>query len=118
MLAGPLRPFLSQDGRRNDCFRSCHDVPVGASIDIHIAVVSPEVSLKGEVVSCRPVEDGCFEVGVRFSDDGERFKMRMVEQVCHIEHYRREVLENEGRVLTSREAAVEWIRLFAEDFPR
>lgn len=98
-------------------FVSQHDIPVGASIEISIPVVRPEVSMHGEVVWCRPTDDGCFEVGVRFTDEGQHFKMRMVEQVCYIEHYKREVLDTEGRTLTSEQAAVEWIKRFAKDFP-
>jgi hypothetical protein len=98
-------------------FDSHHDIPVGASIDIHIPVGRPEVSVKGEVVWCRPTDDGCFEIGVRFIDAGQRFKMRMVEQVCHIEQYKKELFENEGRSLTSEQAAMEWIKRFAKEFP-
>lgn len=98
-------------------FISHHNITVGASIDIHIPVVRPEVSIKGEVVWCRPTDDGCSEVGVRFVDEGQHFKMRMVEQVCHIEQYKKEMFEKEGRSLTSEQAAVEWIKRFAKDFP-
>jgi hypothetical protein len=41
----------------------------------------------------------------------------MVEQVCAIEQYRGEVLENEGRELTAQEAAAEWIGRYAGRFP-
>ena len=99
-------------------FNSFHDIPVGASIEIHIPVVRPEVSVKGAVVWCRPNEDGCFEVGVRFIDAGQHFKMRMVEQVCHIEQYKKELFENEGRALTGKQAAMEWIKRSGKDFPR
>ena len=99
-------------------FESHHEIPVGSTIEIHIPVAHPEVSLNGEVVWCHPVEDDRFEVGVRFTDAGQHFKMRMVEQVCHIEQYKKDMLENEYRTLTSEEAAMEWIKRYAEDFPR
>ena len=41
----------------------------------------------------------------------------MVEQICHIEHYRRTVHESQGRSLSSHEAAPEWIERYAEAFP-
>jgi hypothetical protein len=41
----------------------------------------------------------------------------MIEQICHIEHYRQEVLRVEGRKLSSKEAASEWISKYARDFP-
>jgi hypothetical protein len=36
----------------------------------------------------------------------------MVEQICFIEHYKNEVLETEGRALTSEQAAAEWIEKY------
>jgi len=97
---------------------SHQDVPIGARIEISISVVRPEATFSGEVVYCRPIEGGRFEAGVRFTDARQRFKMRMVEQVCHIEHYKKEVLETEGRTLDSAQAAYEWIERFAKDFPK
>lgn len=41
----------------------------------------------------------------------------MVEQLCHIEHYKAEVLAREGRQLDGEQAAREWIRKFAHGFP-
>jgi hypothetical protein len=41
----------------------------------------------------------------------------MIEQICHIEHYRKEVKLVEGRELSSEEAADEWITRYAGDFP-
>jgi len=81
-------------------------------------VQKPEVSFQGVVIWCRPGEDGCFEVGVRFTDAGTQFRMRMVEQICHIEQFKKEIQEKEGRTLTGEEAALEWIRRYAKDFPR
>jgi hypothetical protein len=42
------------------------------------------------------------------------FILCMVEQICHIEHYRRAVHESQGRTLSSREAAIEWIEGYAD----
>ena len=56
-------------------------------------------------------------MGVQFTDSTTQFSVRMVEQICHIEHYRAEVLRVENRDLTSEEAAKEWVEKFAADFP-
>ena len=40
----------------------------------------------------------------------------MVAQFCQIEDYRRDMAETEGRLLSSEEAAKEWIVQYAEDF--
>jgi hypothetical protein len=41
----------------------------------------------------------------------------MIEQICYIEEYKKDVLESEGRILTGREAAIEWIAKHADSFP-
>lgn len=114
----PGSEYLRNISEGGLAFVSQREVPVGATIDINIPVRDPEVSIKGEVVWCRPGEGTHFEVGVRFLDAGQRFKMRMVEQVCHIEHFKKELAAQEGRSLSGEEAALEWIRRYAKDFPK
>ncbi len=41
----------------------------------------------------------------------------MLEQICYMEEYKKEILDKDGRVLTSEEAAIEWITKFAAEFP-
>ena len=99
-------------------FLSTSEVSLGAMLVIQIPAVDPQVSLKGVVVWCAPCENQQFEVGVRFVDEHNHFRMRMVEQICHIEHFKNEILETEGRVISGEEAALEWISRYATDFPR
>lgn len=47
----------------------------------------------------------------------EAFAARMVEQLCHIAHYRLLTAANEGRALSAERAADEWIGRFAAHFP-
>ena len=91
-------------------------LPVGRVIRIRVPLVDPRFEASGRVTWCRP-QDGHYEIGIAFLDADEAFRARMVEQICHIEHYRRQVREAEGRVLSGEEAAREWILRFAEDFP-
>lgn len=49
-------------------------------------------------------------------DTNNAFKARMVEQVCQIKKYH-QTLEQQGRVLSIEEAAMEWISRYAADFP-
>jgi hypothetical protein len=53
---------------------------------------------------------------VQFIDADEAYRTRMVEQVSHIEEYRRSVERLEGRELSAEEAAFEWIHRFAAHF--
>jgi hypothetical protein len=89
------------------------DVP----IEVRIPEVDPPFEAQAKVVWCRPEEDGRYLVGVQFLDAKDEFKARMVEQVCTIEKYRKDVLEQEGRELSAQDAATEWITRYAGKFP-
>ena len=93
------------------------DVPVkvGSIVDLMIPCVSPDYQGEGVIVWRRNQPPQGFEVGVRFANDDEYFRVRMVEQVCQIENYRQELAEV-GRNLTTEEAAMEWIKRFAAHF--
>jgi hypothetical protein len=97
-------------------FQSLKNLETGAVINISIPLVKPVFHIRGRVVWCKRANEH-FDVGVEFIEPERIFKARMVEQVCHIEHYKKEVLEEEGRHLTGEEAALEWIKKFAADFP-
>ncbi len=99
------------------CFRAPRPLDSGARIRIEIPVSDPSFVVDGTIVWCRPEEEA-FAVGVRFDDGDDEFKVRMVEQVCYIEHYKNEVYERDGRELTSEQAAAEWISSNADEFPR
>ncbi|MEX1199074.1 MAG: PilZ domain-containing protein [Pseudohongiellaceae bacterium] len=109
-------PRLRNVGLGGLCFSS--DIPwqSGAPIHIEIPVSDEDFVADGVVVWCRK-EGGRYCVGVDFRDQSTQFSIRMVEQLCHIEHYRAEVLRAEGRALTSEEAAKEWIKKYAANFP-
>jgi Tfp pilus assembly protein PilZ len=99
-------------------FMSTTEVTLGTTVVIQIPAIDPQVSLRGIVVWCEAFNADQFEVGVRFVDENNHFRMRMVEQICHIEHFKREIFETEGRVISGEEAALEWIKRYATDFPR
>jgi len=90
----------------------------GAVIEIRIPTVKPAFETRGQVMWCRRKSADRYEIGIRFLGSTDAFKARMVEQVCHIEQYKRDVLEREGRKLTGTAAAREWISKHAADFPR
>lgn len=110
--AKPLRD-VSRGGLSFDS-----DIPleVGSIIYIEIPVKQPAYTAQGRVAWCRKHLKG-FAVGVEFENASTSFSVRMVEQVCYIEHYRKTVAECEGRELNSEEAAAEWVEKFAAKFP-
>lgn len=88
----------------------------GAAVQIHIGIVRPPFSANGTVAWNRPMGDRHL-LGIRFLDQDDAYRVRMVEQVCHIEHYRQEILREQGRELSEDEAAREWMEIYARDFP-
>jgi hypothetical protein len=92
-----------------------HPVAVGAQLTISMPEIWPDYKACGTVAWCSEAGQG-FEAGVLFGHSNEAFKARMVAQFCQIEDYRREMRDSEGRLLSSEEAAREWIVQFAEDF--
>lgn len=89
---------------------------VGEVLSIRIPTVDPPFEGRARVAWCRP-ESHQYLVGVQFLDSKEAFRSRMVQQVCSIENYRKEVEEDEGRVLSAQDAASEWIERFGGRFP-
>lgn len=93
----------------------------GAQLAVRIACVHPPFEARARVVWCREHAangaPGGYELGVAFLDPQDVFLAHMVEQICYIEDYRREVRRCEGRDLSSEEAAFEWIDRYAADFP-
>lgn len=105
---------VSHDGL---AFLSTWCPQVGEVLQLRIRTVEPVFEARAQVTWCRP-EDGKFLVGARFLDASDAFRSRMVQQVCAIERYRTELREQEGRELSTEEAATEWIARFAGRFPK
>ena len=97
-------------------FLSPFGLEPGTEVEVRIPCVRPEFETRARVVWCSG-EDGAYELGIQFIDAEDAFRARMVEQVCHIEKYKRDVFRDEGRELTTEEAAQEWIAKYAAEFP-
>ncbi len=97
-------------------FVSAKPIKVLERVRICIPVLDRDNYLVGNVVWCEKSGSG-YEIGVEFESPRDVYRLRMIEQICHIEHYRNEVARIEGRKLTAQEAAQEWIAKFAGDFP-
>ena len=97
-------------------FRSDQAFSTGDTVELRIPFVRPPFTAAARIVWCR--KDGLrYELGAEFMDRNDAFMARMVEQVCQIENYQKEVYRAEGRILTTDEAAIEWIGKFASHFP-
>ncbi|HAO34373.1 MAG TPA: PilZ domain-containing protein [Candidatus Competibacter sp.] len=111
------RERLKNISRGGLCFRAERALRRGSQVRITIPVREPAFETTGTIVWCRRDENH-YDVGVQFADANTEFSVRMVEQICQIQHYQKRVLEEEGRQLSSAEAAAEWVGKYAQDFPR
>lgn len=112
----PISRHMNNVGYGGLSFTTGRPLDVGTQLHIQIDTVNPVFEAEALVVWCKP-EGGGFAVGLEFLHKEDVFLARMVEQICHIEHYKKEMLEKEGRKLTSKQAATEWISKFAGKFP-
>ena len=87
----------------------------GAMVKIRILGTKPVFRVNGVVQWCKSVNDH-YELGVEFLREDDAFRVRMMEQVCHIEHYRKRQLKR-GRRLSKNKASLEWIAKHGARFP-
>jgi hypothetical protein len=99
------------------CFATAAALDAGVRLRLKIPVFDQLFEIDATVAWCRSAASG-FEVGVRFDSVQDRFSVRMVEQLVYIEDYRRQVEREEGRTMSSEQAAKEWVERYAERFPR
>ena len=97
-------------------FTSTRPHATGSEIEIRIPKVDAGFCARAVVAWCHFVDPG-YRIGVRFLDADDAFQSRMVEQLCAIESYRRQVREREGRELSGEQAAQEWIERYGDCFP-
>jgi hypothetical protein len=97
-------------------FNSKQPLDVGLKVSVCIPVLEEDNYLAGTVVWCEKSKNG-YEIGLEFEGKKDVFRLRMIEQICHIEHYRKEIQLAEGRELNSEDAAKEWITRYAGEFP-
>ena len=113
---GGRRPTAYDISHGGLAFRTDRCYDAGEIVSLSIPTVDPPFELQARVAWCRPI-NGDYQTGVEFLGASDAFRARMVEQVCHIEEYQRQVKAKEGRELSGDEAAREWIARFGEHFP-
>lgn len=116
------------NGHRDSRHAQMHDVSIaglscrvaapvaeGAYVELNVPSITDACLGRGTVAWCRPCR-GCFKVGVQFLDEQDAYRARMVEQLCQIEAYRRQMEASEGRFMDGEAAAAEWIERYAAEF--
>ena len=91
------------------CCHAPREYTPGESVRVRIPLPDRVFEADGRIAWCQS-ESSDYRVGIEFLAPEEAFRARMVEQICHIEQYRRAV-RAEGRELSSDEAAQEWMSI-------
>ncbi|MBI2992704.1 MAG: hypothetical protein HYY48_00820 [Gammaproteobacteria bacterium] len=92
-------------------------LPPGAIIEIRIPLRSETERFRGRVVLVRHNGE-CHEIGLWVTCREDAARMRIVEQICHIESYLKQKKYSEGPYTINREQiAAEWIRRYADSVP-
>ncbi|MFA9420292.1 MAG: PilZ domain-containing protein [Gammaproteobacteria bacterium] len=97
-------------------FISKQPFEIEQKVRVSIPLLKQDTNLLGTVVWCEKTTES-YEIGIQFEGSKDLFRLRMIEQICHIEHYRKEIKLVEGRELSTAQAATEWISRYASDFP-
>lgn len=98
------------------CFVCAKNFSTGDKVHITISICHPEFNAEGIVRWCEK-NDNDYLIGVVFLESEAAYSLRMVEQICHIESYRQEILKQTGEEMTTEKAAREWIQKYASEFP-
>ncbi len=97
-------------------FDSPRRLEVGSRVSVKIRKVRPSCRVEAIVQWCDQAQEG-YKIGVQFLGEQDAFRIRMVEQVCHIEEYRKRE-RSKGRRLSKNRASEEWISANASRFPQ
>ena len=85
------------------------------AVEITIDVSNPGYKVIGHIVWCLHSGE-TYTLGIGFDNTDTAFTVRMIEQACQIECYRRQQMTI-GRRLSAEQAAHEWIKYHAANFP-
>ena len=95
-------------------FNSMRPLETGSSVNIRIPLNKPVFDFACRVVWCTK-KGPEYTIGVEFVGSDTAFRQRVVAMVQDIDRYRLRVQEQEGRHLSSQQAALEWIARYAEE---
>lgn len=91
------------------------EYPLGTVLSVSHPQLSEELKIEAVVVWCRRQKNG-YQIGLGFRTEEDLYRVRMLEQLCHIQLYQKE-MRSEGRKLSQENAAKEWIAQYAAHFP-
>lgn len=89
---------------------------LGSLLEITVPTRKQIHSFKGKVVAIKEKDVG-YDIGVWLIDAEDAPKLRIIEQICHIELYLSDKKYREGPFVSPEKITEEWIGKFASHFP-
>lgn len=117
-----LSPLNSQSdhpltsGRIGLICHSLQHLSAGSQVKLSMPFIAPHISVCGLIDWCRRSGPN-YELGIHFFSQEAVMRVRMLEQMCQIHHYRRHLSQHFGRSLSREDAAREWVTRYAALFP-
>ena len=96
-------------------FSKEHQKP-GSILEVTIPTRKETYQFLGKVVMVRESDNG-YEIGIWLLNVEDAPKLRIIEQICHIELYLNDKRYKEGPFLSKEKLTEEWITRFAGSFP-
>ena len=109
-------PVLSEQGNIGLCFHSEKYIKPGTLLQLSISLRGETQEFTGRVVLVKNSEPG-YQIGVWFISREDGSRIRIVEQICHIESYLRHKRHHDGPFFSKERVTAEWINRFASSFP-
>lgn len=105
-----------EQGNLGLCFESDRYIKPGTVLEISIPLRGVIQKFKGRVVLVKGNGASC-EIGMWLSSRSDAGRIRIVEQICHIEAYLKHKRHHDGPFISPERVAQEWISRFASSFP-
>ncbi|MBL1142328.1 MAG: hypothetical protein HND53_09890 [Proteobacteria bacterium] len=107
---------INQDSNTGLTFSSKEYQKPGSIIEVTIPTRKEVHHFMGKVVMVKESDDS-YEIGIWLVNAEDAPKLRIVEQICHIELYLNDKRYKEGPFLSPEKLTEEWISRFASGFP-
>jgi hypothetical protein len=107
---------IDQNSNTGLTFSSHEYQKPGSIIEVTIPTRKEIHQFMGKVVMVKESDDS-YEIGIWLIHTEDAPKLRIVEQICHIELYLNDKRYKEGPFLSKEKLTEEWITRFASGFP-
>ena len=98
------------------CFESEKYIKPGTELELEITLRGETQKFTGRVILVKNLGEK-FEIGLWLSTREAAGRIRIVEQICHIEAYLKHKRHYEGPFMSPERVTQEWISRFASSFP-